>query len=169
MDLGAVPDYLHPGGVVLYERSVGVEGVAERAATGTEARPSVDYGAALSCHLRLVYRLLGGLRHAVEDPVSGCADSALCVLRAVYRRPGALDRRGDLRPPRRDSRDAGELRGYGYLLRPAVPDAADPRRGRQLYCLLRGIYGAVPDRRSGQRVYLPDDLGYLPQNDHGSR
>ncbi|STT07640.1 nitrate/nitrite transporter [Klebsiella michiganensis] len=58
-----------------------------------EARPSVDYGAALSCHLRLVYRLLGGLRHAVEDPVSGCADSALCVLRAVYRRPGALDRR----------------------------------------------------------------------------
>ena len=35
----------------------------------------------------------GGLRHAVEDPVSGCADSALRVLRAVYRRPGALDRR----------------------------------------------------------------------------
>jgi hypothetical protein len=38
VDLGAVPDYLHPGGVVLYERPVGVEGVAERAAAGTEAR-----------------------------------------------------------------------------------------------------------------------------------
>ena len=143
-------------------RPVGVEGLAERAATGTETRASVDYGAALSCHLRLVYRLLCGLRHAVENPVSGCADSALCLLRAVYRRPGALNRWGDLRPPGRDARDAGELCGDGYLLRPAVPDAADPRRGRQLYRLLRGVYGAVPDRRSGQRVDLPDDLGYLP-------
>ena len=71
VDLGAVPDYLHPGGVVLYERPVGVEGLAERAATGTETRASVDYGAALSATLRLVYRLLCGLRHAVENPVSG--------------------------------------------------------------------------------------------------
>jgi NNP family nitrate/nitrite transporter-like MFS transporter len=80
-------------------------------------RPSVDYGAALSGDLRLVYRLLGGLRHAVENPVPGCADPALRLLRAVYWRAGAFDGRGDLRPSGRDPRDAGELCGDGYLLR----------------------------------------------------
>ena len=37
VDLGTVPDYLHPGGVVLYERSVCFESVTERAVAGTEA------------------------------------------------------------------------------------------------------------------------------------
>jgi hypothetical protein len=59
--------------------------------------------ALLSCHLRIVYRLLGGLRHAVENPVSGCADSALCASSGRLSAPGALNRRGDLRPPRRDA------------------------------------------------------------------
>ena len=100
--------------------------------------------------------------YAVKNPVPGRADSALRLLRSVYWRAGALDGRGDFRPSRRDPRDAGELRGDGYFLRVTVPDSADKWSGRQLHRLLRGIYGAVPDRRAGQRLYLPDDFRDLP-------
>ncbi len=41
----------------------------------------------------------------------------------------AFDGRGDLRPPRWDPRNAGQLCGDGCLLRAAVPDPADQRRG----------------------------------------
>ena len=66
LDLGTVPGGLYPGSVVLYERPVRVEGVAERTAAGAEAWPPVGDGAAVSGDLRLVHRFLSGLCHALS-------------------------------------------------------------------------------------------------------
>ncbi|VDZ89376.1 nitrite extrusion protein 1 [Lelliottia amnigena] len=55
-------------------------------------------GAALSGNVRIVYRLLCRFRHAVENPVPGCTDPALRVLRPVHWRPGTFNRWDDFRP-----------------------------------------------------------------------
>ncbi len=56
-----------------------------------------------------------------KNSVPGCADPALRLLRPVHWRAGAFDGRGDLRPPRWDPRNAGQLCDDGCLLRAAVP------------------------------------------------
>ncbi|VTP63890.1 Nitrite facilitator 1 [Serratia rubidaea] len=85
------------------------------------------------------------VRHAVEDPVSGCGDPALCLLRPVPWRAGASGRRRAVRSLRRCPRDADQLRADGAVCRTAVPDAAKRRLIRFLYRLLRRLYAAVPD------------------------
>jgi NNP family nitrate/nitrite transporter-like MFS transporter len=57
---------------------------------------------------------------------------------------------------------AGQLCADGAVYRPAV--SHPPRQRSGSFLLLRGVYGAVPDRRSRQRFHLPDDRRDLSPN-----
>jgi hypothetical protein len=121
---------------------------------------------ALSGDLRLVYRLFRRLCHAGENPVSGRYPQLAFFgpfIGALARSFGGIisDRLGGVRVTLVNFVLMALFTGLLFLTLPGS--------GSGSFLALRGVYGAVPHRRSGQRLHLPDDRRHLPPAHHRQR
>ncbi len=166
MDLGAITGDCHDRGVVLYER------YRQFKAPQAEQLP-VQTPASLA--MSLLYLATFGsfigfprVLPCCQKPVPGCEDSAIRVLRPVYWCAGAFawvvlfPTVSAACVSRWSTFFDGDFQRLLFLTLPTDGRA-------EFHRLLRGVYGAVPDRRSGKWFHFPDDRRDLPPDDHGSR